>query len=139
MEWAVAQMGAHAGQQFLDAKRFGHVVVGPGVESLHLGALVIANGEDQHGCAAARADGAGDFNARHSRHHQVGHYQVGGPLLVDQQTLLGIVGGAHVVALRGERRAQHARDLRLVVDDQNSSRHPGPSSIGRLHHRAVPL
>ena len=73
--------------------------------------------------AECDADGAADLDAAHARHHQVGNDQVGRPILEDVQALLGIVGGAHVVALRGERGAQHARDLRFVVDDQNSAGH----------------
>jgi hypothetical protein len=69
------------------------------------------------------ADGAGDLDAAQARHHEVGHDQVRRPILEDQKALLGIVGGAHVIALRGERGAQHPRDLRFVVDDQNSARH----------------
>ena len=41
-------MGADARQQLLDAERLGHVVVGAGVQRLHLGALVIADGENQN-------------------------------------------------------------------------------------------
>ncbi len=130
-----AQMGADAGQQFLNAEGLGDVVVGAGVEGLDLGALVVAHGEDQHRSGELSADGAADLDAAHAGHHQVGDDQVGRPVLEDAQALLGIVGGAHVVALRGERGAQHARNLRFVVDDQNSARHVFLLSSGRLHHR----
>ena len=73
------------------------------------------------GVATSRADGAADLDAAHARHHQVGDHQVRRPLAEEPQALFGIVGRAHVVALRGERGAQHARDLRFVVDDQNSA------------------
>ncbi len=43
-----AQMGADAGQQFLNAEWLGHVVVGAGIERLDLRALVIANRKHQH-------------------------------------------------------------------------------------------
>jgi hypothetical protein len=52
----------------------------------------------------------------------------------DLQALFGIVGGAHVIALRGERGAQHARDLRFVVDNQNSAGHDVSSF---LFHRKI--
>ena len=58
----------------------------------------------------------------------------GGQSRKTSQALLGIVGGAHVVSLRGERGAQHPRDLRFVVDHQNSSGHVVLLSPGRLHH-----
>ncbi len=49
--------------------------------------------------------------------------QVGRPLVEEAKRLLGVVGGAHVKALRGEGGAQHAGNLRFVVDDQNSAGH----------------
>ncbi len=47
-------MGAHAGQQFLNAERLGDVVVGAGVERLDLGALVVAHGKNQDGVEEVR-------------------------------------------------------------------------------------
>ena len=44
---SAAQMGADAGQQLLNAEGLGDVVVGAGVEGLNLGALVVADGENQ--------------------------------------------------------------------------------------------
>jgi hypothetical protein len=41
-----AQVGADPGQQLLDAEGLGDVVVGAGVEGFHLGALVVADGEE---------------------------------------------------------------------------------------------
>jgi len=39
------------------------------------------------------------------------------------QTFLRIVCYAYVVPLSRERRAKYPRDLRLIIDNQNSSRH----------------
>ena len=60
---------------------------------------------------------------RHAGHHQVGDHQVRRPLAEEAHALFGIVGRAHVEALRGECGAQHARDLRFIVDHQNSAGH----------------
>src|SRR5580704_6912860 len=51
-----AQVGAHSGQQFLDAEGLGDVVVSAGVQCLDLGALMVTDGENQDGSAGARAD-----------------------------------------------------------------------------------
>ena len=65
--------------------------------------------------------------------------RVGRPLAKDRQSLFGIVGSAHIEALCGEGGAQHARNLRLIVDHQNSSRHLVLLSFrGRLHHQSAP-
>ena len=116
-------MGADTGQQLLNPEGFGHVVVGACVQGFNLGALVVAHGENQHRNRGLGADGAADLDAAQAGHHQVGHNQVRRPIAEQQQALLGIVGGAHVKALRGERGAQHAGNLRFVVDHQNSARH----------------
>ena len=120
---SAAQMRPHPRQQLLNAEWLGDVVVGAGIERFHLRPLVLANRQNQHRRRATRADGAADIDAAHARHHQVGDHQVGRPVAKDAQALLGIVGGAHIVSLRGERGAQHPRNLRLVVNNQNSSRH----------------
>ena len=44
-----AQQRAHARQYFFEVKRLGNVVVGTGVEALHLVAPAIPRGEDQNG------------------------------------------------------------------------------------------
>ena len=120
---SAAQMRPHPRQQFLNAEWLGHVVVGAGVQRLHLRPLVLADRKNQHRRGAAGADGAADLHAAHARHHQVGNHQVRRPIAEELQAFFGIVGGAHVVALRGERGAQHPRNLRFVVDNQNSARH----------------
>jgi len=118
-----AQMGANASQQLLNIERFGHIVVGPCVQGLDLGALVISDGQHNDRNCRLSTDGAADLDTAQAGHHQVGYHQVGQPIAKQQQTLLRIVGGTHVKALRGERGTQHAGNLRLVVDDQNSFRH----------------
>ncbi len=125
-------MGADAGEQFLDAEGLGHVIVCAGVERLDLGPLVFANREDDDGGGGTGADGAADLDTAHPGHHQVGDYEVRLPVAKQEQGFLGVVGRAHVKSLRGERRAQHARNLRLVVNDQNSSRHVWSMSLRKI-------
>ncbi len=118
-----AEMGTDAGEKFLDAEGLGDVVVGAGVEGLDFALLVLSNGEDDDRSLMAAADGAADFDAAHVGHHEVGHDEVGNPVVKDAQALFGVVGGAHVEALRGECGAQHAGDLRLIVDDEDAVGH----------------
>ncbi len=66
---------------------------------------------------------AADLDAAHARHHQVRDHQVRRPVAEEAQALFGIVGRAHIVTLRGKCGAQHPRNLRFVVNYQNSSRH----------------
>ena len=94
------QMRPHAGQQFLNAEGLGYIVVGAGVERLHLRSLVVADGKNQHRRCALRANGAAHLDSAHRRHHQVGDHQVGRPFAEDAQALFRIVRGAHVEGLR---------------------------------------
>jgi len=129
-----AQVGTDPGQQFLDAEGLGDVVVGAGVEGFDLGALVIAHGENEHGGGGMGADGAGDFDAGQTGHHEVSDDEVGRPLAEDLQSLFRIVCGADVIALCGECGAEYSRDLWFVVDNQNSAGHRISSFIGSLNH-----
>jgi hypothetical protein len=43
-----AQQRAHPRQHFLEMKRLGDIIVGAGIEALHLVAPAVARGEDQH-------------------------------------------------------------------------------------------
>jgi hypothetical protein len=118
-----SQMGADAGEEFLDVEGFGDVIIGAGVESFDLGVFLVANRENQDGNGGLSADGAAEFNAGHAGHHQVGDDEVGLPVLEDAHGFLGVVHGAHIVALSRERGAQHARDLNFVVNDQDAFGH----------------
>ncbi len=124
-----AKMGAHAGEELLNAERLGDVVVGAGIEGLHFGVLLIAHGEDEDGCAGFAANRAGEINAGHAGHHQVGDDEVGVPFFKETEGFLGIVGGADVVTLRGERGAQDACDLNFVVHHEDAFGHGSSRAI----------
>lgn len=124
-----AQMGADAGKEFLDAEGFGDVVVGAGIEGFDFGVLLIANGENEDGGAAGAADGAAEVDAGHAGHHEVGDDEVGMPFLEETEGLFGVIRGAHVVALGGERGAQDAGDLDFVVYDEDSFRHSSRAGL----------
>jgi len=124
---SAAEMGAHAGEELLDAEGFGDVVVGAGIEGFNLGVLLIAHRENEDGGTALAADGAAEFDTAHTGHGQIGDDQVRIPLLDEAQSLFRIVGGTDVVALGRQRGAQDARDLNFIVDYEDAFGH-GPRS-----------
>ena len=69
--------------------------------------------------------GAADLNAAHAWHHKVGDDEIRRPVAVDAETFFGVIRNAAVVPLGHERGTQHARDLRLIVDDKDAFSHVG--------------
>ncbi len=134
-----AKMGAHAGQQFLNAEGLGDVVIGAGVEGLNLGSFVVTNRKHEYRRRSHGAYGAADFNAAHAGHHQVGDDEVGCPLAEDDEAFFGIVGGAHIEGLRGESGPENPGDLRFVVDDQDPARHFSTCFHVKLTSSAAPV
>ena len=124
-------MCAHPGQQLLNAERLGHVVVGAGIERLDLGPLLITHRQHDDGGRRLAAYPAAQLYAAHARHHQIGDDQVRTPFLEETKGFFRIVGRSHVVALRGKGGAQHARDLGLIVNYQDSFCHLHPLSTVR--------
>lgn len=118
-----AQIGADACQKFLNSKWFGDVIISAGVKGVDLGTFVVAYAENDDGRDGASTDGTAEFDSGHLGHHEVGDDQVGGPVAEELKTLFGIVGRAHIVALRTKRCTQHAGDLRFVVDDKDTFGH----------------
>ena len=61
---AVALGGADAGQEFVDAERFGHEIVGAEVQGVDFRGFVVAAGQDDDGdSGAGGADAADDLGA----------------------------------------------------------------------------
>ena len=114
-------MSAYAGEQFLNAEGLGDVIVGTGIEGFDLGALVFANGEDNDRRIALGANGSADVYTAEAGHHEVCDDEVGSPVFEDTEPLLRVVGDADVITLRGERSTEHASNLRLIVDNENSA------------------
>lgn len=84
---------------------------------------MVAHGEDQDRNCGVGADGAADFNTAEAGHHEVGDNEVGRPVAKKHKTFFRVVGGTHVKALRRKGGAEHAGNLRFVVDDQDSFWH----------------
>ena len=127
-----AQHRAHARQQLVDPERLGHVVVGSGVERLHLLALVADGRDEQDGDVRPGADLARDVVARAVRQQQVEQHEVG-RLERDLRERVGArPHDVHVVAGGLERGLERALDGALVVDDQHpcaASAHARTSSL----------
>ena len=116
------------GEQFVDAERLGDVVVGAGVERVHL--VLAAGPAGQHddrdvGPAAQAAD---DVDAVHVGQAEVEHDQVrvlaGGQRAARRPPSAATVD---VVAPGAQVDPQRAQDLRLVVDDQDPGHDSPPA------------
>jgi len=116
-------VSADASKELLDTEGLGDVVIGACIERLHLGSFVVADGENQNGRGGDSADGAANIDTGHAGHHEVSDDKIGSPLAKEANAFLWFVGGAHVEALCGERGAEHAGNLRFVVNNENTAWH----------------
>ena len=87
---AAPHQGAHAGFEFRQIKRLGHVVVGPEVEALDTFIDAIARGENQHRHALV---GAAGFRAQAAQHLQARHL---GQPQIENQEIVGFGAGRRI-------------------------------------------
>ena len=121
MAGGAAQQRADPGQHFLEMKGLGDVVVGAGVEALHLVAPAVARGEDQHRHrAAVAAPGLQHRDAVHLRQADVEHDGVIGLGVAEEVPLLAVEGAVDHIAGVGQRRRQLAVEIRIVLDDEQA-------------------
>ena len=73
----LAEVGADAGEELGHAEGLGDVVVGAFVEGGYFHGLLLADGEDDDGGFGDAADGAGELDAAHLGHGEVGDDEVG--------------------------------------------------------------
>ena len=116
---AAAQLRANAGLQLLDAEGLGDVVVGACVERFDFHQVLIADGQNDDGNLRDGANLAAELNSVHLRHGDIGDDEVRFPCVDGLHSLDAVGGDPQRIALRGERGAQDAGDLRFVVDDEN--------------------
>ena len=116
----LAEVGADAGQELGHAEGLGDVVVGAFVEGGDFHGLLLADGEDDDGGFGDAADGAGEFDAAHLGHGEVGDDEVGGGGAEELEGFEAVVGDGDLVATALERGAEDAGDLALVVDDEDA-------------------
>ncbi len=116
-----AQQRADPGQDFLEMKRLGDIVVGAGVETLHLVAPAVARGEDQHRHGApVAAPGLQHRNAVHLRQADIEHDRVIGLAVAEKVPLLAVERAIDHVAGVGQRRRELAIEIGIVFNDEQA-------------------
>src|ERR1700676_68781 len=108
-----------AGQQLVHAERLGDVVVGPGVEGLHLAHALMAGGKDDDGDRAPAPDAPDHIDAVDAREAQVQQDQVGMPVGGHVEALLAGAGHDHLVAPGGQADGQGLQQLGIVIADED--------------------
>ena len=116
-----AQQRAQASQHLLHVERLGDVIVGAGVEALHLVAPAVARGQDQHRHRAARlAPGLEHGNAVALGQADVEHDRVIGLGVAEKPAFLAVEGPVDGVARRFQRRRDLAVEIAIVFDDEKA-------------------
>ena len=116
-----AQQRAHARQHFLEMKRLGDIIVGAGVEALHLVAPAVARGQHQHRHGAAVAPpGFQHRDAVHLGQADVEDDGVVGLGLAEIMALLAVEGAVDDVAGVGQRGRELAVEIGVVLDDEQA-------------------
>ncbi len=121
MAGGAAQQRADPGQDFLEMKRLCHVVVGAGVETLHLVAPAVARGEDQNRHRApVAAPCLQHRNAVHLRQADVEHDGVIGLAVAEIMPLLAVEGAVDHIAGVAQRRGELAIEIGIVFNDEQA-------------------
>ena len=116
-----AQQRAHPRQHFFEMKRLRDVIVGAGVEALHLVAPAVARGEHQHRHGAPGAPpGFQHRNAVHLRQPDVEDDGIVGLGLAEVLALLAVKSAIDHVAGLGQRRRELAVEVGIVLDDEQA-------------------
>ena len=124
-----AQQRAHARQHLLEVEGLGDVVVGAGVEALHLVAPAVARGEHQHRHGAPGAPpGFQHRDAVHLRQADVEDHRVIGLGLAEVMALLAVEGAIDDIAGVGQRGGELAVEVGVVLDDEEAQRLDSPLS-----------
>ena len=127
MAGRAAQQRADTRQHLLEVERLGDVVVGAGVEALHLVAPAVARGQDQHRHGAAGA--APCLQHRDTVHlgqADVEDHGVVRLAFAEEVPLLAVKGAVDDVSGVGQRRRQLPIEVRIVLDDEEPH---GPSPL----------
>ena len=120
-EGTATQHRPDPGEQLVQRKRLGQVVVGTRVESVDPVVDGVPRGEHQdRQVVAGRSQGLGRLDAVEPRHHDVDDQGVGGQPVDPGERLHAVVGDRHLVPVELERAAQRVADGAVVVDDKNA-------------------
>src|SRR5262249_46535250 len=110
-----------ARQHLLEMERFCHIVVGAGVEALHLVAPAVARGEDQH-----RHDPSGaaprlqDRNAVHLGKADIQDDGIIGLGITEKMALLAVEGAVHHIAGITQRGGELAIEIGVILDHEEA-------------------
>jgi hypothetical protein len=117
------QVGVYAGDELLHGKRFGHVVVGAGLEAPDLVLFgVLGRDHDDHHVLVALADALADLYARLAGEHDVEEDQVRPHLAGYPERLRAGGCPLHTEAVAREVVGKGARDDLVVLDYQDLCR-----------------
>ena len=121
MAGGAAQQRADARQHLLEMEGLGHVVVGAGVEALHLVAPAVARGEHQHRHGAAGAPpGFQHRDAVHLGQADVEDDRVVGLAFAEVVALLAVEGAIDHIARVGERGRELPVEIGIVLDHEET-------------------
>ncbi len=111
---------ADPGEHLLDVEGLGDIVVGAGIDALHLVAPAIARREDQHRhLAAVPAPFLEHRDAVHLRQADVQHHRVIGLGIAEEMALLAVLRGVDRVAGFLEGRDELPIEISVVLDDEH--------------------
>ena len=117
---SAAADGAQPGQQNLDRKRLGEIIVGAGIEAVHDVDGSVARGQHQHrGLIPAFAQPARDRHAVHAGQHHVEHDHVERRAARDFEPLPAIVRDHHLMAVFLQSALEQVGHAPLVFDHQD--------------------
>ena len=116
-----AQQRADTRQHFFEMKRLGDVIVGAGIEALHLVAPAIARGEDQdrHGAAGA-PPGFQHRDAVHFRQADIEDHRVVGLALAEIVPFLAVESAIDDIAGIGQRGGELPIEIRIVLNNKKA-------------------
>ena len=118
-----AQGGANAGQQLADGEGLGDVIVGAQIERGDLVFLLAAGGKHHDGHLAPLADFADHFQAVAIGQAEIEQHQIRLARGGLRDAFLGGDGFVKLIIFRGQRGAEEAADLGIVLDHQNEGLH----------------
>ena len=102
-------------------KRLGDIIVGAGIEALHLVAPAVARGQDQHRHDAAVASpGLQHRDAVHLRQSDIEHDRVVGLAVAEKVAFLAIEGAIDDVTGVGQRSGELTIEIGIVFNDEQA-------------------
>lgn len=118
-----AQQRANAGENLFEMKRLGDIIVGAGIEALHLVAPAVPRGQDQHRHGALVAPPRLQHrNAVHLGKPDVEHHGVVGLAVAEEVPLLPIECAVYDIACVGQGRRELAVEIGIVFNNKKAQR-----------------